>query len=223
MAAKPLTTLGAALVQVARTLDSLDVAWALVGGLAVSARAQPRLTRDVDIAVSVTSDAHAEELLFALQQRGYTVDTVLEQSRLERLATARLSFRRGDAAKVIVDLLFASSGIEPEVVAAASSLEVLPGVRVPVARIGHLIAMKVLARDDRARPQDFDDLRALLSEAGTVELNRARRALEAIEASGAHRGRRLLAALERAITEVSTEGAAFAPRRLRARRPKKRS
>jgi hypothetical protein len=39
---------------------------------------------------------------------------------------------------------------------------------VPVARIGHLMALKVLARDDRRRPQDFDDLRALRREAEVV-------------------------------------------------------
>jgi hypothetical protein len=36
-------------------LDGLDVGWALVGGLAVSARAEPRTTRDVDVAVAVAN------------------------------------------------------------------------------------------------------------------------------------------------------------------------
>ena len=35
---------------------------ALVGGLAVSARAEPRFTRDVDLAVAVVSDDEAERL-----------------------------------------------------------------------------------------------------------------------------------------------------------------
>lgn len=46
---------------------------------------------------------------------------------------------------MIVDLLFASSGIENEVVASADLLEVLPGLTVPVATTAHLIALKVLA------------------------------------------------------------------------------
>lgn len=33
-------------------LDGLGAAWALVGGLAVSLRAEPRLTRDADLAVA---------------------------------------------------------------------------------------------------------------------------------------------------------------------------
>ena len=38
---------------------------ALVGGLAVSARAEPRFTRDVDFAVAVGSDKEAEQLILA--------------------------------------------------------------------------------------------------------------------------------------------------------------
>jgi len=45
---------------------------------------------------------------------------------------------------IIVDLLFASSGIEPEITAAAEVLTVARGLRMPVARTGHLIALKLL-------------------------------------------------------------------------------
>ena len=82
----------------------------------------------------------------------------------------------GDSGSV-VDLLFASSGIEPEVVAAADRIEVVPGFTVPVARLGHLIALKVLARDDRTRPQDRVDLAALLTQADAAALGEAREAL----------------------------------------------
>ena len=55
----------------------------------------------------------------------------------------------------VIDLLFASSGIEPEVVADAESIELLPNLTMGVARTGHLIALKVLSRDDVSRPQDL--------------------------------------------------------------------
>ncbi len=61
----------------------------------------------------------------------------------------------------VVDVLFASSGIEPEIVRSAEAIEILPGLVVPVARTGHLIALKLLARDDESRPQDLADLRSL--------------------------------------------------------------
>jgi hypothetical protein len=61
-----------------------------------------------------------------------------------------------------------------EIAGAAERLEVVPALVVPVARAGHLIAMKVLARDDRQRPQAWDDLRALLAEATTADIEDAR-------------------------------------------------
>jgi hypothetical protein len=42
------TRLGRALGAIAAVLDDLGVRWALVGGLAVSARTEPRTTRDVE-------------------------------------------------------------------------------------------------------------------------------------------------------------------------------
>ena len=61
---------------------------------------------------------------------------------LTRLATAGLRSRVPGG--IIVDLLFASSGIEPEITAAAEVLTVARGLRMPVARTGHLIALKLL-------------------------------------------------------------------------------
>lgn len=121
--------------------------WAVVGGLAVSARAEPRTTRDVDLAVAV-------------------------------------------------DLLFASSGIEPEVVNGAEEIELVPGLSVPVARTGYLVALKALARNDRDRPQDLDDIRALLREATSEDVDEARDAVRLIEERGFARGRELSAELE---------------------------
>lgn len=97
-----------------------------------------------------------------------------------------------------VDLLFASSGIEDLVVAQARPLEILPVLILPVARPGHLLALKVLARDDRRRPHDVDDLRSLLAEASRTELRAAGEALDAITSRGFHRRRNLRAAWERA-------------------------
>lgn len=192
-------TVRTALVGILRTLGELEQRFALVGGLAVSARTEPRMTRDVDIAVAADDDAAAEALIFALQQRGYSVVSVIEQQVLGRLATARLLPPGGGSAGALVDLLFASSGIEPEVVAAAEPLEVVRHVRAPVATIGHLLAMKVLARDDEERPQDAVDLAALLRRATARDLEAARAAAAAIERHGTHRGRDVSRLLEAAL------------------------
>ena len=52
-----MTDLERAIGAIGGHLRSLDVRWAVVGGLAVSARAEARLTRDADVVVSVESDA----------------------------------------------------------------------------------------------------------------------------------------------------------------------
>ncbi len=197
-----MSALEAALRAIAAELERQRVPWALVGGLAVTARAEPRTTRDVDVAISVPDDAESERLVFQLSSSGWDVVATVEQGATGRLATVRLRpplERRTHG--VVVDLLFASSGIEPEVAGMAESLEILPGLVVPVATLGHLVALKVLARDDRTRPRDAEDLRALLTEAGPADAASARAALALVTARGFHRGKDLEAELERALAD----------------------
>ena len=92
--------------------------------------------------------------------------------------------------------MFASSGIEPEVTAKAESLEILPGVQAQVASIGHLVALKLLAQNDRTRPQDADDIRALRRVATPEDVAQAREAVALIEARGYHRSKDLTKALD---------------------------
>ncbi len=96
-------------------------------------------------------------------------------------------------------MLFASYGFEREVVRAAELVELLPGLSLPVARSGHLQAMKLLAADDRERPQDQDDIRALLRDCDTQEIALARAALRLTTKRGYHRGKDLERALDAAL------------------------
>ena len=178
---------------ITQQLQALKREFALVGGLAVSARAEPRLTRDADLAVAVADDRDAEHLIHLLQQDGYSVAAVVEQRTTGRLATVRLT--NGSAHGVVTDLLFASSGIESEVVASAEPLAVVPNLTLPVAVVGHLIAMKLLARDDRQRPLDADDLRALAAIASEADWETAAAATQLIAQRGCARGRDLSVAL----------------------------
>lgn len=175
--------------------------FALIGGLAVSVRSEPRFTRDADIVVSIEDDPEAESLVHELQIAGYAVLAVIEQEAMARLATVRLQPPGAAETGLVLDLMFASSGIEHEVVESAEILEVLPELRVPVARNGHLIALKVLSRDDRTRPQDVADLRALLARADANEVDRARNALRLIESRGFHRDRPLIEMLDELLAE----------------------
>ncbi len=198
--APPTGSLAQALIDIRALLDLLEVDYALVGGLAVSARAEPRTTRDVDLAISVPGDEDAERIIHALQSRGYAVVTLVEQTNTARLATARL--RKVKGAAVIVDLLFASSGIESEIVRQATTLELLPALSLRVACVGHLLAMKVLARDDRTRPQDYDDIRALLAVAKKKDRSLAEKSLKLIQSRGFARDRPLRTLWKQALREL---------------------
>jgi predicted nucleotidyltransferase len=174
-------------------LSDLEHSGALVGGLAVSVRTEPRFTRDVDVAVVVRDDSDAESLIHALQQRGYRTFGLVEQEATSRLAAIRLERpgATGTPAGDVVDLLFASSGIEAEIVSAADVMEVFPDLRLPVASTGHLLALKILSRDDEKRPLDRADILALLETATEDDLVTARNALALIEQRGYARGKSL--------------------------------
>jgi hypothetical protein len=195
-AREALTRLAGALTALAAALDELQQRWALVGGLAVSALTEPRFTRDIDLAVAVRRDAEAESLVHALGRRGYRTLVTVEQEAAARLATVRLvcPSEPGEAS-LFGDLLFASSGIEGELIDAAEPLEVLPGVRVPVAQAGHLLVLKVLSHSPR-RPQDLADIQALVKVAHAGELARARAAARLVMERGFHRGRDVPRSLE---------------------------
>ena len=77
-----MTQLGQALGRIAVELSNNNCRVALVGGLAVSVRAEPRMTRDADFAVAVNSDRPNDaDDLRALAQ-------VAEQADWDQAATA---------------------------------------------------------------------------------------------------------------------------------------
>lgn len=191
MASESVTPLQQAIRQVVADLTAESIRFALVGGLAVSIRAEPRLTRDIDFAVSVEDDVMAESIVRRLGSRGYIPGAVVNHAS-GRLATVRLEL----PGSLIIDLLFSSCGIESEIVAAAERLEAVPGLEIPVATTGHLMAMKLLARDDRQRPADADDLRSLAAVATDADWRQARTAVRLITERGYSRDRDLMAGLD---------------------------
>jgi hypothetical protein len=190
-----------ALQRAGEELERRQLPWALVGGLAVSIRAEPRFTRNIDLAVAVSSDGAAEALITDLCPAGYGLHATLAQDALGRLATVRLTPPASSAGGIVLDLLFASSSIELDICRAAELLEIVPGLVVPVARSGHLVAMKLLSRAED-RLQDALDLRHLAGVLTPDEVALARGAVERIEAIGANRGRQLRADLGRYLASA---------------------
>jgi hypothetical protein len=176
-------------------LDALNARWALIGGLAISVRSIPRFTKDLDFAIAVADDSEAEDIEHRLRGRGYRPVEIIEQDYVERLSGVRPEGAGSDA---VVDLLFASSGIENEVVASATRLEVLPGLTAPVATTGHLIALKTLA----GRNQDLTDLESLIPGASTADLETARESVRLIQVRGFNREQDVISDLEKLIADL---------------------
>lgn len=178
-----MTPLQEVLIRLSADLRALHLHWALIGGLAVSVHAEPRTTRDVDVVVAVAGDPEAEQVVIALRNRGYRdypAGAALERKDTKRLAGYRFLAPGAEDQGLLVDVLFAFSGVEPEIVAAAEVLEVFAGVAVPVVQPGHLLALKLLA----GRPRDREDARELLRRIDARELQLARETLDLIERRG---------------------------------------
>lgn len=192
-----MSRLEAALRQLSGDLTDVGARYALVGGLAVSVRAEPRTTRDIDVVVAVETDDEAEAIVSALRRRGYGVGEFLEENTTGRLSTVRLTWASEGQFGIVVDLLFFSSGLERSIVERAETLELLPGTSLPVAVRSDLMAIKVLA----GRLQDLADVEALLAEASDEERGRATEALEQIDALGLSRGADLEARWRKLLKE----------------------
>ena len=175
--------------RIVRLLRETGVRFALIGGIAVSYHSVERTTKDIDLAVAVESDAEAESLVRTLTRRGYRIATVIEQDEADRLSTVRLVSQVDD--EILVDLLFASSGIESEIVSGAEEIEVFPNVFMPVGNRASLIALKVLSANLKTRLKDILDLQNLLDRANPEEIDIARDLLSLITERGYNRNKDL--------------------------------
>ncbi len=186
-----------ALAHLASELRRRKRRFALVGGLAVSIRAEVRFTRDVDVAIVVASDAETEALVRDLSTSGYSIGALVEHDERKRLATVRLR----SPSRVVVDLLAASSGIEEEIVDRAVEVSIDDVGMIPVARAEELLGMKVLSMTD-ARPQDRIDAKNLLALNPDIDLAAVRELLGRIETRGFHRGQDLGAKFDALLRSV---------------------
>lgn len=184
-----------------RLLRDLGHGCALVGGVAVGLRARQRFTKDVDLAVASAGDRETEAVAVALQRAGHRLLQVFEHRTKGMITTLRFGWpdAAGDGADL--DLLFAVCGIEADIVAAAEPVSLGAETPVPVARLHHLIAMKLVSESD-LRDQDRGDLRELLAVASAEDLAAARHAIGRITERGFHRGKDLAAVLDRELARL---------------------
>jgi hypothetical protein len=186
-----------ALAAIAHHLGRRGRPFALVGGLAVSLRAEVRFTRDVDLAIVASDDAEVERLVYDLRSDGYVALVLVEHEARNRLSTVRLASPSG----IVVDLLVASSGIEAEVVQRATPFVFDEAGEILVARAEELLAMKTLSMTER-RPQDRIDAANLVLFSEGLDLAAVRDNLDRITERGFHRGQDLRAKLDSLLSEV---------------------
>jgi hypothetical protein len=189
-----------ALADVCRALVLCGRRFALVGGLAVSVRAEVRFTRDVDLVVLVADDAEAESLIYELRSAGYSAVASVEHETRHRLSTVRLMSPSG----VKVDLLFASSGIEQEIVDGATPIDLGSAGIIPVASAEELLAMKILSMTD-TRLQDRIDAQQLLQFTPELDLSVVRERLNRITERGYAREQDLPAKLASVLRSVGRD------------------
>ncbi len=142
----PVSRLGGQIAEVISTLASIDVPFALIGGLALASHNVIRATQDVDLLIAA-EDADRVEMAL----------TALRYHRLHRSADAG-NYLRGDER---VDLLYASRPIARKLLATAVPRKTIFGA-LRVVNIEGLIGLKLqgLINDPR-RTQDKEDIRAL--------------------------------------------------------------
>jgi len=81
------TRLHSVLRRIIIDLSESGASCAVIGGLAVSARTEPRFTKHVGLAVAVTQDGNAEALVQHLTSKQYRISALVEQGAVNRLAT----------------------------------------------------------------------------------------------------------------------------------------
>jgi Nucleotidyl transferase of unknown function (DUF2204) len=134
-------------------LESEGISYALIGGLAVSLRGQPRVTVDVDMVIAIDVN-RALALLPMLSQSKFEplfhgVEEVVQKSFILPL--------RHRTTGIKVDLAIGLSGFERQAVARAERIQIADQ-KVAVATAEDLLVMKLLA----GRPQDEQDITGLI-------------------------------------------------------------
>jgi len=186
-------------------LESIDVAYALVGGIAYGVRAEPRFTRDIDLTLVADSDQQAQQITGQFVRCGYLPEMEIANRHTGALATFRMRNRQPVAGIPVeqspfIDLLFSHCGIEKETIDASTPTEPFPGVITPTATVPYLLAMKVLSESDR-RLQDRIDLQNLIAVATQDDLSMVPGLLDLIDQRGFANGKDLQAVFDRFLKE----------------------
>lgn len=149
----PESRLSEAASELGKALESLDVPYAIIGGVAISLMARPRLTADLDAVIGDILD-RLPEVVLELTRLGFAArvpDPVA-------FAATNLVLLVRSPSGVPVDLSIGLTGFEQVALSRALTLRLATGSLVRVCRPVDLAVMKALA--DRSK--DMDDLKEIV-------------------------------------------------------------
>ncbi len=141
-------------VQLQQKLGQANILSAVIGGLAVGVWGEPRLTRDVDVKVSLSRDEAAR--LISILQGDYVLLSDDPERALQHMG---MLFIR-DASALRLDLLLADTPFDVQVVQRASPVEIRPGQSIVVCTPEDLILYKMIS----TRPRDREDVVGIVRE-----------------------------------------------------------
>jgi hypothetical protein len=147
------------IADIAVLLEREAVPFALIGGIAVALRGEPRFTVDVDLVIGVDVDRALALLDSALGSPFLPLFGGVEE--IVRSAFI-LPLRHRDTG-VKVDLALGLTGFELELLRRAQTMDV-GGVSFPVATAEDLLLLKIIAE----RPRDIDDAKGIVERQGTA-------------------------------------------------------
>jgi len=140
-------SLESSLLAAVDTLESLNLTYAIVGGLAVSAWARPRSTRDVDLYVEIPIECHAQ-LRRELEVRGFDVPAISEE--LQEFGVFR---SKHGASGVFLDIFSATGPLGESILERRRQL-VLGSHELWLISPEDLVLLKAFSE----RQRDFEDL-----------------------------------------------------------------
>jgi hypothetical protein len=148
--ARGVNELEAAVAELARSLDSLEIPYMVIGGFAVTVWGEPRLTRDVDATIQCdpANDAAITELVRVLPSRSIDPVAFVRSTRVLPVATE---------GGVHVDLIFAGLPYELGAITRALAIEI-GGYPVKVCTPEDLIILKIISQ----RPRDREDITSVV-------------------------------------------------------------
>jgi len=141
-----------AAVAVQRVLDEAGIGFCFIGGFAAQRHAEPRVTRDVDLAVltGLGNESRVIDVLMrAFEARRPDARAFAERYRVLLLKTA---------AGVGIDATLTALPFEAEMIARSSLFEFAPGVYLRTCSAEDLLILKVFA----GRPIDWRDIEMVL-------------------------------------------------------------